>query len=400
MRAEDIISDNAAAQSRGLPGMSTPQQAAVLALADGTVFHGAWFGAKQPSVGELVFNTAMSGYQEILTDPSYHQQLVTFTCPHIGNVGINVDDTESARVQVAGCVVNQLSAICSNWRSEQDLSTYLAAQNTIGIAGIDTRRLTRLLRDSGAQGACIMPGVDAQAAITAAQAFAGLSGQDLTAAVSVASNCTWQESVHEISGRHNYAASDASWHVVVVDYGIKRQILRRLIEAGCQITCVPACSTAADILALNPDGVLLSNGPGDPSACCQQQAEIQRLLQHKKLPIFGICLGFQLLALAAGAKTFKMKFGHHGANHPVVDLESGRVMITSQNHGFAVDERSLPSNWQVTHRSLFDNTLQGFTAVEQPVFAVQGHPEASPGPVDMNYLFDRFIGLIAHAKTS
>ena len=364
---------------------------ALLALADGTVFSGKGIGAAGASVGEVVFNTAMTGYQEILTDPSYCRQIVTLTYPHIGNTGINREDCESTRVYPAGLVIRDLPRVVSNFRSEQSLDAYLQAQNIQAIADIDTRKLTRILRECGAQAGCLMTGdrLDPDAAIARARAFPGLAGMDLAREVSVDCAYEWDETEWQL-GRGYGAQTAPRYHVVAYDFGVKRNILRMLASRGCRLTVVPAQTPAADVLALNPDGIFLSNGPGDPEPCAYAIAAIREFLE-RGLPIFGICLGHQLMGLAAGGNTLKMKFGHHGANHPVKDLDSGQVLITSQNHGFAVDPKSLPGNVRVTHVSLFDGSLQGMAWTDRPAFCFQGHPEASPGPHDVAYLFDRFI---------
>jgi carbamoyl-phosphate synthase small subunit len=366
---------------------------ALLALADGTIFHGRGIGAAGSSTGEVVFNTAMTGYQEILTDPSYCRQIVTLTYPHIGNTGANAEDVESDRVYASGLVIRDLPLLPSNWRSQTDLSGYLRQQQVVAIAGIDTRKLTRMLRERGAQNGCLMSGrVDAAEALAQARAFPGLAGMDLAKVVSCTAAYEWDESVWAL-GRGYGEQAAARHHVVAFDYGIKRNIMRMLVSRGCRLTVLPAQAGARDVLALQPDGVFLSNGPGDPEPCDYAIRAIRELLDAS-VPMFGICLGHQLLGLASGARTVKMKFGHHGANHPVQDLDSGRVMITSQNHGFAVDAQTLPDNCRVTHRSLFDGTLQGFARTDRPAFCFQGHPEASPGPHDVDYLFDRFVGLM------
>lgn len=375
--------------------MTTP---AILALADGSLFHGLSVGATGRTVGEVVFNTAMTGYQEILTDPSYARQIVTLTYPHIGNTGCNEVDAESDRAHAAGLVIRDLPLMASNWRSEETLSDYLVRNGIVAIAGIDTRRLTRILRDTGAQNGCIAAGVDvdAGAAIAAARAFGGLDGADLAREVSVAHTYVWDEGSFDLD-RVAFQRPAARWRVVAYDFGAKRNILRLLVDRGCEVTVVPATTPAADVLALDPHGVFLSNGPGDPAACTYA-IDAAREFLSARVPLFGICLGHQLLGLAAGAKTVKMKFGHHGANHPVIDLDSGRVMISSQNHGFAVDEATLPANVKATHRSLFDGSLQGLAFLDAPAFGFQGHPEASPGPHDVDGLFDRFIHQMeAHA---
>jgi carbamoyl-phosphate synthase small subunit len=377
---------------------------ALLALADGTVFRGKGIGATGSSVGEVVFNTAMTGYQEILTDPSYTRQIVTLTYPHIGNTGINREDCEAGRIYAAGLVIRDLPMLASNFRSEQSLSDYLHAENIVGIADIDTRKLTRILREKGAQAGCLVSAnavgenLDAEAAIAQARAFPGLAGMDLAKVVSVAKPYSWTEGEWKL-GTGYTAPGNAKFHVVAYDFGVKRNILRMLASRGCRITVVPAQTSAADVLALLPDGVFCSNGPGDPEPCDYAISAIREFLD-RKLPTFGICLGHQLMGLAAGGKTLKMKFGHHGANHPVKDLESGRVMITSQNHGFAVDPTTLPANVKVTHVSLFDGSLQGLAWTDRPALCFQGHPEASPGPHDVAYLFDRFIGMMENNKNA
>ncbi len=367
---------------------------ALLALADGTVFRGKGIGAEGSSVGEVVFNTAMTGYQEILTDPSYSHQIVTLTYPHIGNYGINREDCEADRVYAAGLVIRDLPLLASNFRSEQTLDAYLREQNVVGIADIDTRKLTRILREKGAQAGCLVSGekLDADAAIAQARGFPGLAGMDLAKVVTTKKSYSWTEGEWKLGT--GYSAEDKGrFHVVAYDFGVKRNILRMLASRGCRLTVVPAQTPAAEVLAMNPDGIFLSNGPGDPEPCDYAIAAIRELLD-KKLPTFGICLGHQLMALAGGGKTMKMKFGHHGANHPVKDLESGHVMITSQNHGFAADPATLPANVKVTHVSLFDGSLQGLAWTDRPAICFQGHPEASPGPNDVSYLFDRFIGMM------
>ena len=370
-----------------------PAQPAILALAGGTVFRGESIGADGAAVGEVVFNTAMTGYQEILTDPSYCRQIVTLTYPHIGNTGVNSEDVEAGRVHAAGLVIRDLPHASSSWRQSQSLSSYLRDQNVAAIAGIDTRKLTRILRDQGAQNGCLMAGkVDADAALTEARAFPGLAGMDLAKVVSCAEPYAWSETEWSL-GKSFGRQGEPRYHVVAYDYGIKRNILRKLATRGCRLTVLPAQASAQQALALRPDGVFLSNGPGDPEPCEYAIRAIRQLLDSA-IPIFGICLGHQLLGLASGARTKKMKFGHHGANHPVQDLDSGRVMITSQNHGFEVDAGTLPRNARVTHVSLFDGSLQGFERTDRPAFCFQGHPEASPGPHDVDYLFDRFIGLM------
>jgi carbamoyl-phosphate synthase small subunit len=363
---------------------------AILVLADGTVFRGISIGAEGASVGEVVFNTSMSGYQEILTDPSYCKQIVTLTCPHIGNVGVNAEDVESGKVYVSGLVIRDLSQTVSNWRSTQSLSDYLKVNKVVGISDIDTRKLTRILREKGAQNGCIASGTDEAAALAAARGFAGISGMDLAQVVSCDKPYSWTQREWDLaSGYADIEKTDL--HVVAYDFGVKRNILRKLAERGCKVTVVPAKTSAAEVMALKPDGVFLSNGPGDPEPCDYAIAATQQFLRDS-VPLFGICLGQQLMGLAVGAKTVKMKFGHRGANHPVQDVQSKRVMITSQNHGFTVDIKTLPENARVTHVSLFDGTLQGFELTDKPAFCFQGHPEASPGPQDVDYLFDRFVG--------
>jgi carbamoyl-phosphate synthase small subunit len=376
---------------------------ALLALADGTIFRGLSIGAEGHTTGEVVFNTAMTGYQEILTDPSYARQIVTLTYPHIGNVGANDEDVESSKVHAAGLVIRDLSLIPSNFRSQRSLSTYLQESGVVGIAGLDTRRLTRLLRDKGAQNGAILAGEDnPERAIELARSFPGLAGMDLAKEVSVKTAYTWDQTEWRLGegyGRLGHAGQgEGRFHVVAFDYGIKFNILRMLAQRGCRVTVLPAQSTIEDALALSPDGIFLSNGPGDPEPC-DYAIRATREAIARGIPTFGICLGHQIMALAIGAKTVKMKTGHHGANHPVKDLDDGRVVITSQNHGFAVDTQTLPANARVTHVSLFDNTLQGFALTDKPAFCFQGHPEASPGPADLSYLFDRFIdSMVAHPR--
>ncbi|MBN8281650.1 MAG: glutamine-hydrolyzing carbamoyl-phosphate synthase small subunit [Zoogloea sp.] len=370
---------------------------AILALADGTVFYGKGIGAVGMTTGEVVFNTSMSGYQEILTDPSYCRQIVTLTYPHVGNTGVNREDCEADKVYAAGLVIRDLPMLASNWRCEQSLDAYLKSENIVAIAGIDTRKLTRILREKGAQSGCIVTAstsaeLNVDAALVQARAFPGLAGMDLAKVVSATASYPWSEGEWELE--KGYVSQDnPRFHVVAFDYGVKRNILRMLAQRGCRLTVVPAQTSAAEVLALNPDGVFLSNGPGDPEPCDYAIEAIREVLA-KGVPTFGICLGHQLLALASGAKTMKMKFGHHGANHPVKDLDSGQVLITSQNHGFAVDAATLPANLRATHVSLFDGSLQGLSRTDVPAFCFQGHPEASPGPHDVAYLFDRFISLM------
>ncbi|MGZ8266380.1 MAG: glutamine-hydrolyzing carbamoyl-phosphate synthase small subunit, partial [Burkholderiales bacterium] len=363
---------------------------AILVLKDGTVFRGTSIGVDGLTVGEVVFNTAMTGYQEILTDPSYARQIVTLTYPHIGNYGANSEDVEADRIYAAGLVIRDLPVLASNFRQSWSLSEYLKRENVVAIADIDTRRLTRMLRDKGAQDGCIMAGeVDEAKALEAAREFPGLVGMDLARVVSCKKPYAWQESTWALGTGYS-ASGDGRYHVVAYDFGVKRNILRSLVSHGCKVTVVPAETPAEEALGLEPNGILLANGPGDPAPCDYAIRAIRTFL-GVGVPLFGICLGHQLLGLAVGAKTIKMKFGHHGANHPVQDLDTGRVMITSQNHGFAVDPATLPANARVTHVSLFDGSLQGFTLTDRPAFCFQGHPEASPGPHDVDYLFDRFV---------
>ncbi|MFZ6742804.1 glutamine-hydrolyzing carbamoyl-phosphate synthase small subunit [Undibacterium sp. JH2W] len=373
------------------------QDTAILALADGSIFTGYSIGAAGQTIGEVVFNTSMTGYQEILTDPSYSSQIVTLTYPHIGNTGVNAEDVESDKIHAAGLIIKDLPLLVSNFRSEQTLSDYLKSQNIVAIAGIDTRKLTRILREKGAQGGAILVGADAEKAIALAKSFPGLSGMDLAKVVSVKQAYNWTEA-EWVLGQGYGQLQNPKFHVVAFDFGVKRNILRMLAERGCKVTVLPAQSSAADVLALNPDGVFLSNGPGDPEPCDYAIAAAKELIE-KGIPTFGICLGHQIMALASGAKTLKMKFGHHGANHPVQDLDTKQVLITSQNHGFAVDAATLPANCRVTHVSLFDGSLQGFARTDKPAFCFQGHPEASPGPHDIAYLFDRFTAMMVKAKT-
>jgi carbamoyl-phosphate synthase small subunit len=389
----------------------TQTNPAILVLADGTVFRGVAIGASGSRAGEVVFNTSMTGYQEILTDPSYCQQIVTLTCPHIGNVGVNDEDVESRQVFASGLVIRDLSLTVSNWRSTQSLPDYLKANDVVAIAGIDTRKLTRILREKGAQNGCIATGTDEVAALAAARGFAGLAGLDLAQVVTCAESYEWTDGVWKLGTVHgqDQAKSGAqvspqsaipnpqSFHVVAYDFGVKRNILRMLASRGCKITVVPAKTSAAAVLGMHPDGVLLSNGPGDPEPCDYAIAATQQILAAG-IPLFGICLGHQILGLAIGAKTEKMKFGHRGANHPVQDLATRHVMITSQNHGFAVDAATLPANARVTHVSLFDGTLQGFELTDKPALCFQGHPEASPGPHDVDGLFDKFVEMMEKRK--
>jgi len=376
-------------------------QPAILVLADGSVFRGTSIGASGQSVGEVVFNTAMTGYQEILTDPSYARQMVTLTYSHIGNVGCNAEDEESDRVWASGLIIRDLPLTHSNFRAEMSLGDYLKKRGVVAIADIDTRRLTRILRDKGAQAGCIMAGeVDEAVALAAAKNFPGLQGMDLAKEVTTQQSYQWTQGSWQLGQGHlDYDLDQLPLHVVAYDFGVKKNILRMLADRGCRLTVVPAQTPADEVLAMNPDGIFLSNGPGDPEPCDYAIKAIQQFLQTE-IPIFGICLGHQLLALASGAKTVKMKFGHHGANHPVADVDSNRVMITSQNHGFAVDETSLPENLRMTHRSLFDGSLQGIERTDKPAFSFQGHPEASPGPHDAASLFDRFIELMNQRKNN
>ena len=369
-------------------------QRAVLALEDGSLFYGQSIGATGDTTGEVVFNTSMTGYQEILTDPSYAKQVVTLTFPHIGNTGCNSVDEESAQPMAAGLIVRDASMVHSNWRSEESLSEYLIRHGIVAIAGIDTRRLTRILREKGAQGGCIVAGdkPDEELALRNAREFPGMQGQDLARVVTTQQVYEWSEGSYDLDTT-SFTNVSVRHHVVAYDFGIKRNILRMLSDRGCRVTVVPATTPAADVLAMNPDGVFLSNGPGDPEPCDYAIKAIAELLRTE-LPVFGICLGVQLLGLAAGASTVKMKFGHHGANHPVQDLDTKQVLITSQNHGFALDEQTLPENIRATHRSLFDDSLQGIEFENGRVFGFQGHPEASPGPHDIAYLFDRFTSLM------
>ncbi|TMS58951.1 glutamine-hydrolyzing carbamoyl-phosphate synthase small subunit [Imbroritus primus] len=375
---------------------------AILALADGTVFRGYSIGASGHTIGEVVFNTALTGYQEILTDPSYSRQIVTLTYPHIGNVGVNGEDIEATKVHAAGLIIRDLPILASNFRKEHTLAHYLKQEKVVAIAGIDTRKLTRLLREKGAQNGCILSGEDnVQKAIDLARSFPGLAGMDLAKVVSVTEPYEWTQrewALDKGDGAPGYRTlTEPRFHVVAYDYGVKFNILRMLAERGCKVTVLPAQATAADALALNPDGIFLSNGPGDPEPCDYAIRATAELIE-KGIPTFGICLGHQIMGLASGAKTVKMACGHHGANHPVKDLDDGRVVITSQNHGFAVDTDSLPANLRATHVSLFDGTLQGMVRTDRPAFSFQGHPEASPGPHDIAYLFDRFTAMMAEVR--
>ncbi|HEY1771940.1 MAG TPA: glutamine-hydrolyzing carbamoyl-phosphate synthase small subunit [Gammaproteobacteria bacterium] len=378
---------------------------AILALEDGTVFRGISIGAAGSTAGEVVFNTAMTGYQEILTDPSYSRQLVTLTYPHIGNTGVNNADRESQRIMAAGLIIRDLPLAMSNWRSRQTLDSYLRREGISAIAGIDTRKLTRLLRTKGAQNGCIVAGekVDEADALRQAKAFLGLKGMDLAKVVSTTKAYEWKEASWKLETDSSPTVNGGRFHVVAYDYGVKHNILRILVDHGCRVTVVPAQMSAKEVLAMHPDGVFLANGPGDPEPCDYAIKAIAEILTTG-IPVFGICLGHQLLGLASGAKTLKMKFGHHGANHPVIDLATGRVMISSQNHGFAVDEATLPANLRATHRSLFDGTLQGVERTDCEAFSFQGHPEASPGPHDVKPLFERFVRAMTarqgHAKAA
>lgn len=383
-----------------LPFFSGQSVPAILALADGSIFQGFSIGAPGHTIGEVVFNTAMTGYQEILTDPSYSRQIVTLTYPHIGNVGVNEEDVEASKIHAAGLIIKDLPLLVSNFRSQRSLSDYLKAENVVGIAGIDTRKLTRILREKGAQNGAIVAGESANAeeALALAKSFPGLAGMDLAKVVSTTKSYVWNETEWKLGSGYG-KQENPKFHVVAFDYGVKYNILRMLAERGCKVTVLPAQASAADALALNPDGIFLSNGPGDPEPCDYAIAASRELIE-RGIPTFGICLGHQIMALASGAKTLKMKFGHHGANHPVQDLDTKQVMITSQNHGFAVDVDTLPSNCRVTHVSLFDGSLQGFARTDKPAFCFQGHPEASPGPNDIAPLFDRFVAMMEKHKNA
>lgn len=378
--------------------LALPKKPALLVLEDGSIFRGTAIGAEGISVGEVVFNTAMTGYQEILTDPSYAQQIITLTYPHIGNTGTNAEDAECDKIWATGLVIRDLPLLASNFRNEQSLSDYLIQRNVLGIADIDTRRLTRILRDKGAQNGCIMAGdVDDAKALAAAKAFGGLKGLDLAKEVTTDKAYDWNESSWKLGRGHIPLTGAKKFKVVAYDFGVKRNILRMLSDRDCELIVVPAKTSASEVLAMNPDGIFLSNGPGDPEPCTYAIEAIKAYLETD-IPVFGICLGHQLLALASGAKTIKMKFGHHGGNHPVQDLATKRVMITAQNHGFAVEESSLPANLKATHKSLFDGSLQGIHRTDKPAFSFQGHPEASPGPHDADTLFDHFIELMQARK--
>lgn len=373
---------------------------ALLALEDGSLFYGTSIGADGEAIGEVVFNTAITGYQEILTDPSYYKQIVTLTHPHIGNVGTNSEDEESKNVYVSGLVIRDLPMVMSNWRAEESLTEYLTRHNIVGIADIDTRQLTRHLRKNGAMKACIVAGsnIDTDKAINTAKSFAGLVGMDLAKEVSTTSPYNWDDATWDLENGIQASSVRKEWRVIAYDFGVKRNILRILTDLGCEVTVVPAQTPASEVLAKKPDGVFLSNGPGDPDPCDYAITAIDEIIKTD-MPVFGICLGHQLLSLALGAKTIKMKFGHHGANHPVQSIAEGNVLITSQNHGFAVDEESLPDTLEATHRSLFDGSLQGVHHKTHPVFGFQGHPEASPGPHDLKPLFNHFIELMQEHKT-
>jgi carbamoyl-phosphate synthase small subunit len=378
--------------------MTSTPDAAVLVLADGTIFRGRSIGARGAAVGEVVFNTAITGYQEILTDPSYCRQLVTLTYPHIGNTGVNPEDGESARVYAEGLIVRDVPRLHSSWRAQADLGSYLAKNQIPGIAEIDTRKLTRILREKGAQNGCLMAGApDVEEALRKARAFPGLAGMDLARVVTTAQPYEWREGCWSLETGYR-PAQRTDFHVVAYDYGVKQNILRMIAERGARVTVVPASLPAREVLKLRPDGVFLSNGPGDPEPCDYAIEAIGEILDATRVPVFGICLGHQLLGLASGAKTMKMKFGHHGANHPVKDLDSGQVLITSQNHGFAVDPATLPKSLRPTHVSLFDGSLQGMVRTDRPAMCFQGHPEASPGPHDIGYLFDRFAKMMSDAR--
>jgi carbamoyl-phosphate synthase small subunit len=372
-------------------------RSAILVLQDGTIFKGRSIGAEGLSSGEVVFNTSMTGYQEILTDPSYARQIITFTHPHIGNTGTNTEDEESSRIWAAGLVIRDLPALASNFRSQQSLDVYLKEKNILGISDIDTRKLTRILREKGAQSGCLMAGdIDEGVALQVARDFSGLEGVDLAKEVTTTTVFKWTEGSWKLGFGHQQS-KHSLYKVVAYDFGVKRNILRMLVDRGADLTVVPAQTSAAEVLEMNPDGIFLSNGPGDPQPCTYAVDSIREILKTD-IPIFGICLGHQLLALASGAKTMKMKFGHHGANHPVKDIGAGKVMITSQNHGFSVDEKSLPSTLRATHYSLFDGSIQGIHRTDKPAFGFQGHPEASPGPHEASLLFDHFFELISYAK--
>jgi carbamoyl-phosphate synthase small subunit len=380
------------------PAVTVAPPPALLALADGTLFRGAAIGAAGVSVGEVVFNTAITGYQEIITDPSYASQIVTLTYPHVGNTGVNAEDEEAARIFAAGLVIRDLPIRVSSFRAQHSLSEYLRARDVVGIADIDTRHLTRILREKGAQAGCVMAGrIDAAEALAKARAFPGMAGMDLAKVVSTTAAYEWREGSWQL-GRGHPTLDEPRYRVAAFDYGVKRNILRMLVDRGCAVTVYPAQTSAAEVLAARPDGVFLSNGPGDPEPCDYAIDAIRTIIDTTRTPVFGICLGHQLMGLASGARTMKMKFGHHGANHPVKDLDTGQVLITSQNHGFAVDPATLPANLRTTHVSLFDGSLQGLARTDKPAFCFQGHPEASPGPHDVGYLFDRFVALMEEAK--
>jgi carbamoyl-phosphate synthase small subunit len=380
-----------------LPFFSGHTVPAILALADGSIFQGFSIGAEGHTTGEVVFNTSMTGYQEILTDPSYSHQIVTLTYPHIGNTGVNPEDVESGKIHAAGLIIKDLPIVTSSFRATQTLSDYLKAENIVAISGIDTRKLTRILREKGAQSGAILVGNDVDKALALARTFPGLGGMDLAKVVSTIKPYSWVETEWRLGKGYDRQIAP-KYHVVAFDYGIKRNILRMLAQRGCKITVLPAQASAAEALALNPDGIFLSNGPGDPEPCDYAITAVTELIESG-IPTFGICLGHQIMALASGAKTLKMKFGHHGANHPVQDLETRQVLITSQNHGFAVDAATLPANCRVTHVSLFDGSLQGFVRTDKPAFCFQGHPEASAGPHDIAHLFDRFVTMMETSVT-
>jgi carbamoyl-phosphate synthase small subunit len=382
-----------------LPFISGHSVPAILALADGSIFRGFSIGAIGHTTGEVVFNTAMTGYQEILTDPSYSRQIVTLTYPHIGNTGVNTEDVEATKIHAAGLIIKDLPLLTSNFRSQQSLSDYLKAENIVALAGIDTRKLTRILREKGAQNGAILAGEDnAEKALELARSFPGLAGMDLAKVVSTGKPYVWTETEWKLGKGHGQQTAP-KYHVVAFDYGVKMNILRMLAQRGCKVTVLPAQASAADALALDPDGIFLANGPGDPEPCDYAITASKELIE-RGIPTFGICLGHQIMALASGARTVKMKFGHHGANHPVQDLDTKQVMITSQNHGFAVDAATLPANCRVTHVSLFDGSLQGFARTDKPAFCFQGHPEASPGPCDVAPLFDRFVAMMENQKNA
>jgi carbamoyl-phosphate synthase small subunit len=397
MTSQDTISSALTSPPLDLATLLAPKATAALVLADGTVFHGYSIGAAGSAVGEVVFNTALTGYQEIITDPSYCGQMVTLTYPHIGNYAINEEDVESRKIFASGLIIKDLPLLASNFRGNLSLDAYLRRENVVGIAGLDTRKLTRILREKGAQNGCIVAldkvgTVDLHDALGKAKAAPNMAGLDLAKVVTTAAKYEWTAGTWALEGGYTKPATD-KFHVVAFDFGVKHNILRLLADRGCKITVLPAQASAADVMALKPNGVFLSNGPGDPEPCDYAIKAAKELIE-KGIPTFGICLGHQIMGLASGAKTMKMKFGHHGANHPVKDLDTGKVYITSQNHGFAVDEKTLPSNMRITHISLFDGSIQGLARTDKPAFCFQGHPEASPGPHDIEYLFDRFVQLM------